>query len=414
MQYDVVIVGSGPAGTSTALHLVQWAPEFASRILVLERDHHPRHKLCGGGCTRDADVCLNRLGLDIRDVPHVDVPWVNLHFLGRGFRMRPSREGDSAFRVVRRSEFDAWLAEEARRRGVEVREGARVTELRRTDGGIAVETSQGRVEARVVVGADGVHSVVRRLVAPGEKSRLARLIEVFTPAAPPSGENHLIDSDAYLEFSCFARGVQGYVWSFPMVREGRSMRNWGAYDSRVVPGKSGGSLKPVVADWLTKHSHRLGDYRLESHPMRLFDRKGTFAAPNALLVGDAAGADPMFGEGISIALGYGNLAARAIHHALARGDLSFRTYREQVVRSPLGKSLRRRVLVAKLAHRLPYPLTQKLTFWRLGPLLRWYLQGWVFNWAERLEGPFASQERAVEGHDVAVVSPGKEPAELPA
>lgn len=49
---DILIIGSGPAGMSTALHLVQTDPAWAERILVIDRATHPRQKLCGGGLTR--------------------------------------------------------------------------------------------------------------------------------------------------------------------------------------------------------------------------------------------------------------------------------------------------------------------------------------------------------------------------
>jgi flavin-dependent dehydrogenase len=213
---------------------------------------------------------------------------------------------------------------------------------------------------------------------------VARLLELFTPAAPPEGANPLLDEEAYLEFSCLPKqSVQGYVWSFPMNCNGSAMRNWGAFDSRVVPRKNSSSLKPVVADWLADHSHRMSDYKLEGHPIRLFDRRGAFAAPHALLVGDAAGVDPVFGEGIAPALGYGAIAAAAIRDSFAAKDFSFGDYRKRVVRSPLGKSLRRREMAAEIAFRLPYPLVQKLLWWRLGPVVRWSLQKYIFNWAER-------------------------------
>ena len=48
-QYEVIIVGSGPAGVSTWLHLHKLDPQLAARTLVLEKAQHPRHKLCGGG-----------------------------------------------------------------------------------------------------------------------------------------------------------------------------------------------------------------------------------------------------------------------------------------------------------------------------------------------------------------------------
>jgi flavin-dependent dehydrogenase len=51
-DYDVVIVGSGPAGVSTWLHLHRFEPQLAARTLVLEKAQHPRPKLCGGGVMR--------------------------------------------------------------------------------------------------------------------------------------------------------------------------------------------------------------------------------------------------------------------------------------------------------------------------------------------------------------------------
>ena len=142
MRYDVIIVGSGPAGTSTALHLAQRNPGLAQRTLVLERDRHPRHKLCGGGCVPEVDLCLRRLGLDYREVPHVDVDWAQLHFRGRGFRLRFN--DDYAFRVVRRNEFDGWLADHVQRRGVEILEETRVSHVRRDGDEVEVETNRGR------------------------------------------------------------------------------------------------------------------------------------------------------------------------------------------------------------------------------------------------------------------------------
>ena len=71
--YAVIIVGAGPAGISTALHLAKRSSEFIGRTLILEKAQHPRHKLYGGGILPDAEAVLQQLGLDICEVPHVDV-----------------------------------------------------------------------------------------------------------------------------------------------------------------------------------------------------------------------------------------------------------------------------------------------------------------------------------------------------
>ncbi len=379
MQYDVIIVGSGPAGSSTALHLAHLNPRLAERTLVIERDRHPRHKLCGGGCVPEVDIILRRLGLDYREVPHVDVDWAWLTFEGRGFPLRFNR--DFSFRVVRRNEFDAWLADQVRHRGVEMLEETRVIKLEREDNGIAVHTSRGVFHGRVVVGADGSSGMVRRLVPEGPNpAPVARLVELVTPARPPQLPPKMADNDALLDFTYMTQGVQGYVWSFPTKIAGLRMRNWGVYDSRTVPRKSVGSLRPVVADWMGKSGYRLDDYHLEGHPIRLFEPKGRFAAPHVVLAGDAAGVDATFGEGISPALAYGELAARAIDDAFERGDFSFASYGTSVLASPLGRSLSRRSRAARLLNRLPYPIVQKLIWWRMAPVARWYITKVLFNW----------------------------------
>ena len=112
--FDLIIAGAGPAGISTALHLAQIEPGMVSRTLILEKAHHPRPKLCGGGLLPDAEVILHSLGLDSREVPHCDVDWAHFDYNGQGMRMRAEKKGTYAFRTIRRYEFDAWLAGKAR------------------------------------------------------------------------------------------------------------------------------------------------------------------------------------------------------------------------------------------------------------------------------------------------------------
>ena len=84
VQYAIVILGGGPSGLSTALHLAQIAPHLTDQILILEKAHHPRPKLCAGGLTADAEIILQRLGLDVSEVPHVDASAAHLDFAGKG------------------------------------------------------------------------------------------------------------------------------------------------------------------------------------------------------------------------------------------------------------------------------------------------------------------------------------------
>lgn len=373
---EVLIVGSGPAGSSTALHLAKLDPALARATVVLEKSAHPRHKLCGGGLVVDVDTVLANLGLDLADVPHVDAAWANLDFHGRGTRTRP--HGDIAFHVVRRREFDHWLADRVRDAGVPIHEHTEVLAIRPGPDHVQVETTRGTWRARAVVGADGTKGMVRRTLA-GDHGAMARLVEVMIP--PPPGGTVARD-EALFDFQHIPHGVQGYFWSFPMVIEGRTMRNLGIYDSRVDQhAPLSGSLKRFLERELAAQGVALADHKLEGHPIHLYSTRSTLSAPHVLLVGDAAGADPLLGEGISPAFGYGDLAARTLSDAFARGDLSFSDYTRRVHASPLGRSLRRRHLTARLVYSVRSPTLQRLLWWHLRPVVHHFVRELVFGWA---------------------------------
>jgi menaquinone-9 beta-reductase len=103
-ERDIIIIGGGPSGLSAALHLGRDFPHLASRVLILEKARYPRPKLCAGGLVFDAEVILQRLGLDVSEVPHVDVENIHFDFESKGLKIRmPKRH---ALRVIRRDEFD--------------------------------------------------------------------------------------------------------------------------------------------------------------------------------------------------------------------------------------------------------------------------------------------------------------------
>ena len=96
--------------------------------------------------------------------------------------------------------------------------------------------------------------------------------------------------------------------------------------------------------------HRAGGPgpRHQAAPIRLYDGRGPLAAPGVLLVGDAAGAEALLGEGISFALEYGKLAAGALSAGFAADDLSFAGWAETIRRSPMGRKLRWLAFFARL------------------------------------------------------------------
>jgi flavin-dependent dehydrogenase len=159
----------------------------------------------------------------------------------------------------------------------------------------------------------------------------------------------------------------------------------GIYDSNVYPVKTDVLLREALADELKHHGCDLDAYKLQGHPLRWFEADSTFSTPRILLVGDAAGSDALFGEGISVALGYGGLAARAIRDAFDRQDFSFHTYKQSILHSELGKSLRRRTWWAKFFYHLRWRSIQSLAWRHFGPIFTWVMQHYMIGWARRQE-----------------------------
>jgi geranylgeranyl reductase family protein len=359
---DVLIVGSGPSGSSTALHLVKSNPTWADRIVVVDKAVHPREKLCGGGITHIGQNILAGLGLPF-EPQNFEVREVRLVYRDKSY----SFYGNPVLRIVRRDEFDHWLVKKAEELGVRIRQGEAVQEVTPHDDYVEVVTEKTVFHAKTLVAADGSRSFVRRRLKWNDESRVARLLEVLTPE-DARAQPEFRDGVAVFDFTHLTDGLQGYYWDFPSYVQGKPFMNRGLFDSRARPERPKAKLKRILGDTLASKARNLDDYKLKGHPIRWWSSKGQFAIPHVILVGDAAGVDPLFGEGISFALGYGEVASEAINDAFARQDFSFSTYKERLRQHSLFFQLRVRTRLARFVYLLKYP---RLV--RLG----WQVAGWV-------------------------------------
>jgi len=384
LKHNILILGGGPSGLSTALNLQKIAPHLAPRILILEKEHYPRHKLCAGGLVQDAEVILERLGLDVSEVPHVDVGTAHFDFAGRGLALRNPKK--HTLRVIRRDEFDAWLAGKTRESGIEIREGVTVKNVIPDHEGVTVETDQGEFRAEVVVGADGSNGVTRRCILPNEPVYTARVLEVITPLVEDSAPDKMHAKDhAYFDFFPVPDNIAGYVWDFPTQVNGEPMRCWGVYDTNVLADGSRPALKVPLAQEMKRHGFELNEYEIKGHPIRWYSPQNKVSVPRVLLVGDAVGADPVFGEGISFALGYGAVAAQEIGESFRQDEFSFRGYKCRLARSGLGQALLARWVITYIIYPLKWKWFQILT-WRISkPLLLFVAWFFVLNWGKRLK-----------------------------
>jgi menaquinone-9 beta-reductase len=325
----IIIVGGGPAGTATALYLARHDPALACRILVLEKARHPRMKVCAGGLIPHTLTCLGELGITL-DVPHVMVDRARVEVPGR----RVEVDGRGFCAIVRRAEFDAMLLATARARGIEVREDEKVHTMARAADGVVVVTDCGRYTAPFVVGADGSGSLVRRVLMGDDRSSLGRAVMADVPVDGRRWDGHA-EARYDFDFRPVAAGLDGYAWAFPCVIAGRPYVNAGVYARRA----RGGVDLPRLLRTLQVD---LGSTPVRHYaaPIRGYART-RFTAPNTLLVGDAAGVEPLMGEGISFAFEYGRWAAAELATANAAGALDALAAEARFRRSWVGRKLRR-------------------------------------------------------------------------
>ena len=163
------------------------------------------------------------------------------------------------------------------------------------------------------------------------------------------------------------------------------MRCWGIYDTNLLADETRPALKEPLAQEMTRHGFNLNDHEIKGHPIRWYDPQNQISVPRVLLVGDAAGADPIFGEGISIALGYGAIAAREISESFRRNEFSFSGYKHRLVRSGLGQTLFVRWVITNIIYPIKWKWFQIL-LWRMAkPVVLILAWTFVLNWSKRIK-----------------------------
>ena len=290
VDYDIMIVGAGPAGASAAY----WLGETGKRVLVLEKERLPRYKPCGGGMSRSV---LERFPFDLSSVVEREIGNVR-------FRFRDGREvgaglpGQRPIVMVMRDRFDYLILQHAR---ADVRDGKQVVSLRQDGSGVEVATRSGETfRARYLVGADGASSRVARLAGLRRDKQMGMAIEVEVPA-----DDGLLEKYADTALFVFGTPPFGYLWIFPKA-EHLSV-GIGAFEGK------GSDVRDVLRQEMARLGVEVDGAEQHGHPLPIYLQHEPLHQGRVLLAGDAAGLmDPLMGEGVRHAVDSGRMAAQAI------------------------------------------------------------------------------------------------------
>jgi menaquinone-9 beta-reductase len=325
---DVVIAGAGPAGAAAG-HLLARA---GVDVVVLERARFPRDKSCGDGVTAHSVDILDDMGVTFESFGNRAIRTFGGLIggpSGETFEAAPPLHKGRPVEcwVVPRMVLDEAVANAAAKAGAKLVQGATVTRVVRNNGGCGgVEYNDGSgvqtLAAKVVIGADGAHSIVAKSlgVSASPRRHLGYALRAYY--------NGVEGLNRDLEIYYFDRDLlPGYGWVFPT---GPSTANVGIglYSGELE--RSARKLRDILDDFIASEPNVKDRFRSASQcgravgwplPVSTVHRPTVF--DGAMLCGDAASLiDPLTGEGIWTALVSGRSAAKAALAALRANDAS--------------------------------------------------------------------------------------------
>jgi len=326
MKYDVVVVGAGPAGSTTA----GYAAKNGAKVIILERRSEVGVPvLCGEGINKNVDKFeilkgTSRWIANRMDGARVYAP------NGTCVTLKAERAGSETGYVIYRDIFDQTLAASAVKWGAEIQLNTNVTGLLKENGKIVGVKAQHfnkkiEIKADIIIGADGV------------ESRVGKWAGINTTLKPVDLEScaqyTLTNVDVEKEYCHFYVGKEiapgGYVWIFPKSKD----------TANVGIGVLASLSKPGLALQLLDRFIENHPWLKNGEPIRLLAGADPVGEPvesvrgNLILVGDAARhVDPITGGGLTTALEGGRIAGEVIGKAVNEKRFDEATLKEYEVR----------------------------------------------------------------------------------
>jgi len=333
MRYDIIVAGAGPAGCTAGLELARQGYS----VLIIEKKVFPRDKLCAGGLPRKV---LRFIDLEKKGVVEDRIHRVEFSLrLGRRFVLESEQP---LIYTVRRDRFDQLLLRKAREQGCHVRESEAVRRLDLRRDRVTVRTDTADYRGRVLVGADGVAGVVRRLAGFRSRRSLIATLQAHVDLNEPLRRR--FRGRIWVGFGWIPRG---YAWIFP--RRDHLAVGMGVDTSRRrVP-----LMKRAFQDLLQQLHCRPEDVDILSYPIHIYGRRQPLVKGPVVLVGEAGGlVHPLTAEGIYYAMKSARQAAIAVHRYLTGQHPDLLWYQRSIDRG-MGSFFSKSRLFSSLFYGLP-------------------------------------------------------------
>jgi flavin-dependent dehydrogenase len=353
IKTDVCIVGAGPAGASASLMLSKLKIEH----YIIDKAIFPRDKTCGDGLILHAYKSLLTLGLldaFLTNSKFIHSKNINLYIKDNlRLQFKESEDRDIAISYGKRIDFDHFLVNEISKQYTTCQFGSGVKNLEEVAEGIQITLKNGKqITAKIVVGADGIQSIVSRQLAgfiPDKKKNSTFISAYF--------KNVKIPLDKAAEIRLYYKKIPLFFYVFPLANNEVNV-SLGGNTQKLLDNNI--NLKEEIESLIKTHpkvahkfidAEQIGAWRGWGIPYHF--KKQTICGNRFLLVGDAAGlANSFYKEGVGTGMMSGIICAKKIATCLKENNFSetFMSSYKKDIDNEFGKLLRFSEFALKLSN----------------------------------------------------------------